>query len=58
MRKTTRDEAIKLGLRPETWDQVQSLPRRHFRRVALTRAVGILRRVHALEKKYGPIRIR
>jgi hypothetical protein len=58
MRKITRDEAIHLGLRPKTWDKVQSLPRRHFRRVALVRAVNILRRVDALERKYGPIRIR
>jgi hypothetical protein len=57
MRNVSRDEAIRMGLKPETWDCVQMLPKSHFKRLALARAVTILRRVTQLEKKHGPIRL-
>jgi hypothetical protein len=57
MTNVSRDEAIRMGLKPETWDRVQMLPKSHYRRLALARAVVILRRVSQLEKKHGPIRL-
>lgn len=58
MRNVSRDEAIRMGLKPETWDRVQSLPKSHYKRLALAHAVNILRHVAELEKKHGPIRLR
>ena len=58
MRKITREKAIELGLSPATWDRVHALRKNDTRRLVLPHAVDLLRRVAALERKYGPIRIK